>query len=179
MSNEELCPACNRPLSSGERGDFFCGDQKYRYFLKVPLSDGAGVCLFLMLNPGSRDEDRKRHPTRERCESLAQEWGYGELWTCNLFALRSPNPKDLRNRDDSIGPDNDRHILQAARQADIIVCAWGNHGGYMERAGEVVSMLREVGAGERLHTLGELTKQGQPRHPLFVPADTQPRPFTE
>ena len=171
----ELCPACGRPLASGAQGDFFCGDQEYRYFLKVPLSGGAGVCLFLMLNPGSLDDDRKRHPTRERCEAFAREWGYGELWTCNLFALRSPNPRDLRSSADPIGPDNDAHIRAAARKVDIIVCAWGNRGGYMGRAQEVVSILRKAGA--KLYTLGELTKQGQPRHPLFVPAHTQRRPF--
>ena len=173
----ELCPACGKPLQGEDIR--FCGDQKYRYFLKVPLSGGAGVCLFLMLNPGSRDEDRKRHPTRERCEWLARQWGYGELWTCNLFALRSPNPKDLRNRDDPIGPDNDAHIREAARQAKIIVCAWGGWRGAHSRARRVARTLIDERQSAKLHTLGELTKHGQPRHPLFVPADTQPRPFTE
>ena len=54
-------------------------------------------------------------------------------------------------------------------------CAWGNRGRYMGRAQEVVSILRKAGA--KLHSLGELTKQGQPRHPLFVPAHTQRRHF--
>lgn len=179
----ELCPACGQPLQGEDI--LFCGDQEYRCFLKVPLSGGAGgdvqpiggagVCLFLMLNPGSLDDDRKRHPTRANCERFAREWGCGELWTCNLFALRSPNPRDLRGSTDPVGPYNDAHIREAAKKAKIIVCAWGNRGGYMGRAQEVVSILRKAGA--KLYTLGELTKQGQPRHPLFVPAHTQRRPF--
>lgn len=183
----ELCPACGQPLAAGERGDFFCVDQEYRYFLKVPLTSDVeassstlskeGVCLFLMLNPGSTNNNRKRHPTRENCERFAREWGYGELWTCNLFALRSPNPRALRRHDDPIGPDNDAHIRAAAKKAKTIVCAWGNRGGYMGRAQEVVSILRKADADAKLYTLGELTKQGQPRHPLFVPAHTQRRPF--
>ena len=175
----EPCPACSRPLQGNDIR--FCEDQesRYRYLLKVPLSGGAGVCLFLMLNPGSRDEDRKRHPTRERCEGFAREWGYGELWTCNLFALRSPKPSALRDSTDPVGPDNDRHILRAARRACIIVCAWGGSRVARERARKVARMLIANGHSEKLHTLGELTKHGQPRHPLFVRADTQRRPFTE
>ena len=160
----EPFPACGRPLVVDKHNIRSCGNQDYCYLLKVPLSNGAGVCLFLMLNPGSRDEDRKRHPTRERCELFAQQWEYGELWTCNLFALRSPNPRDLRNSDAPIGPDNDRHILQAARCADIIVCAWGGSRVARERARKVARMLIDDGQGEKLHTLG-LTKSGHPRHP--------------
>ena len=158
----ELCPACGQPLQGEDIR--FCGDQEHRYFLKVPLSGGARVCLFLMLNPGSRDEDRKRHPTRKRCEGFAQEWGYGELWTCNLFAHRSPNPRDLRSAADPVGPDNDRHILQAARQAAIIVCAWGGWRGAHGRARQVARTLIDEGQSAKLHTLG-FTKSGNPKHP--------------
>lgn len=168
----ELCPACSQPLQGEDIR--FCGDQEYRYFLKVPLSGGEGgdvqpvggadVCLFLMLNPGSLNDDRKRHPTRERCERFAREWGYCELWTCNLFALRSPNPRDLRRHDDPVGADNDAHIREAAQQANIIVCAWGGWRGAHGRARQVVRTLINEEQSEKLHTLG-FTKSGEPKHP--------------
>ncbi len=69
MAMSELCPACGKPLQGEDIR--FCGDQEYRYFLKVPLSGGAGVCLFLMLNPGSRDEDRG-HNHHKRSLRLAE-----------------------------------------------------------------------------------------------------------
>ena len=67
-------------------------DGHYRYWLEAKLADGNGVCLFLMLNPATEnaDQERKRsHRTRKKCEKFSRRWGYGTLWTCNLFALRS------------------------------------------------------------------------------------------
>ena len=69
-------------------------DGKYRYWKEVELSDRYGVCLFLMLNPATEDESVQRHHrTLEKCKKFVRQWGYGTLWTCNLFALRSPDPK--------------------------------------------------------------------------------------
>ena len=34
----------------------FSRDRRYRYWLEAKMSDRAGVCLFLMLNPSRADE---------------------------------------------------------------------------------------------------------------------------
>ena len=49
-------------------------DGKYRYRLEIKLSDEVSVCLFLMLNPSTRDERTRTtyHLTRERCKALAR-----------------------------------------------------------------------------------------------------------
>ena len=147
-------------------------DGKYRYWKEVRLSDQRGVCLFIMLNPATEDENvPKYHRTLEKCKKFAQRWGYGVLWTCNLFALRSPVPTKLKISSDPIGPDNDSYILKYARQANKIVCAWGNDGAYLGRGVQVVRMLEGSGFSHKIFDLG-LTKKHQPKHPLFL-SDSQ------
>jgi hypothetical protein len=95
----------------------------------------------------------------------------------NLFALRATNPKALRLRPDFyqsehaalIGPENDATIQREAEQARLVVAAWGNHGSLYGRDEEVRELVERP-----LHHLG-LTKMNQPRHPLYVRADTKPQ----
>lgn len=116
-----------------------------------------------MLNPSNANE-RKPDATVDRCKVLTIDWSVGRLLICNLFASRSPNPRDIRGAADPVGPDNDRHILQAARQADIIVCAWGGWRGAPARARQVARTLVDEGQSAKLHTLG-FTKSRSPKHP--------------
>ena len=155
----------------------------YRYRLEVKISENPGICLFLMLNPGTETGREERyHPTRQRCIKFTHGWGYGTLWTCNLFARRASKPKDLRFEANPQGnPDNDDHIRQAAAAADIIVCAWGTSGWkvgrstFRERLSDIAATLRpEIDKG-KVYALGEPSKGGQPRHPLFLPEDAECR----
>ena len=153
----------------------FSPDRRYRYWLEAKLGNGDGVCMFLMLNPSTADEVRS-DPTVTRCKGFARSWGYGALWVCNLFALRSSDPNALRESPAPTGPQNDGHILKCARDADRIVCAWGNHGLHLDRGERVVRMLEGDGLSDRMYHLG-LTKTDQPRHPLYLKADTRPLLF--
>ena len=151
-------------------------DRRYRYSLEASISGGERrVCLFLMLNPSTADET-KSDPTVTRCKGFARTWGYGSLWVCNLFALRSTSPDALVGSPDPTGPQNDGHILGYARSADRIVCAWGNHGLHRNRGERVLRMLEEDGLSGRMCHLG-LTRKGQPRHPLYLRANTRPVRF--
>ena len=149
------------------------------YWLEIKLSGKGGVCMFLMLNPGTENEDREREPThrtRKRCMKFAEREGYGTLLTCNLFALRSKDPRNLRKCSNPIGSDNDQHILRKARESDLIVCAWGDKGTHLGRANQVVQVLKSAGRSEKMRHLG-LTAKEQPRHPLFTKNDAQLQPF--
>ena len=72
--------------------------------------------------------------------------------------------------DDPVGPNNDRHLVNLAHGADVIVAAWGNDGTYRERDRFVRELL------PRLHCLA-LTKAGQPSHPLYLQANLRPMPL--
>ena len=53
-----------------------------------------------------------------------------------------------------------------------MVAAWGNHGALLSRGWDVINLVRN--SGVNLYRLGELTKQGQPRHPLYLRRDLEP-----
>ncbi len=143
--------------------------EKYRYVLHRQLSENNdATCLFIMLNPSTADA-HKNDPTVERCERFTREWGYTNLVVCNIFALRSTDPKSLYSHDDPIGPNNNGWILEESEKAKLIVCAWGNHGQFMHRGMDVLIMLKHR---DNLRYL-TLNKSGQPKHPLYIKADTK------
>jgi hypothetical protein len=80
----------------------------------------------------------------------------------------------LWQADDPIGPDNDALLGRLAAEYGDIVCAWGANA-KTERVLAVTETL--ISAGARLWCFGT-TKDGQPRHPLYVKGDTQLIPWS-
>jgi hypothetical protein len=109
-----------------------------------------------------------------RCIGYASEWGFAWLEVVNIFAWRSTDPVALLKVDDPVGPENDRHILEAVRSSELVVCAWGVHGDIRNRGVGVLKLLRD--AGVQPHCLDK-TRSGAPRHPLYLRADLKPLPF--
>ncbi len=151
----------------------------YRYSLTrswfqadTPKGDKT-FCLFVMLNPSTADASLD-DPTIRRCVGFASRWGYRHLSVVNLFALRATDPTALYAVSPSyaIGGDNDAHIRMHAKAADLVVCAWGSHGGLRNRDREVKKILLEE-AADRVMALG-WTKGGQPRHPLYMSSVAEP-----
>jgi len=147
-----------------------CG--RYRYKLWRTLNIGQGSVLFVMLNPSTADAD-KDDPTIRRCLGFVQRWGYRKLYVGNLFALRSTDPRALFAHDDPIGVGNDEALMQLASGATRVVCAWGSHGWYRG----VGAMTRHRLRHATLFHLG-LCRNGEPKHPLYLRADTTPTPWT-
>ncbi|SPJ23364.1 DUF1643 domain-containing protein [Palleronia abyssalis] len=147
--------------------------ERYRYALTRVWRPEDGKALFVMLNPSTATEVQN-DPTVERCERRARALGFGAFRVCNIFAWRDTDPKKMRRADDPVGPANDAAILEGCRWADTIVCAWGTHGAHMARGPEVEALMR--GTGRTLHHLG-LSKDGHPKHPLYIPYATQPVPW--
>jgi hypothetical protein len=143
---------------------------RYRYALGRQWGDGPNA-LFVMLNPSTADE-YVLDPTLRRCQNYAEQWGFDGFLVCNLFALRSTDPRVMLRDPEPIGPENDAYIRLTAEACDMIVCGWGNHGTHMGRAGEVMEILRSAGE-EKIHALS-VTKSGQPGHPLYLRADLKP-----
>lgn len=142
----------------------------YRYAL-TRIWDEAGPRLaFVMLNPSTASEVRN-DPTVARCEARARALGYGGVRVVNLFAWRATDPQALRAAADPVGPRNDAALGEAADWADAVLVAWGVHGALLARGAAVAAFLR--GCGKPLLHLG-LTREGFPRHPLYVPNARQP-----
>lgn len=161
-------------LAGGQQGAVFDASKTYRYRLWRDWGSRPRA-VFVLLNPSTADETAN-DPTVRRCIGYAQAWGFGGLEVVNLFALRSTDPRALRDVKDPVGPDNDRAILEATRGAGSVVAAWGNHGSLNGRARDVRKLL--AAAGVKLHAL-RLLKSGEPGHPLYLPADLQPLELPE
>ena len=132
------------------------------------------LVVFIMLNPSTATAEQD-DATIRRCIGFARSWpGYGKLTVLNLFAFRATRPKALKLSADPIGKLNNDAIYIHTDQADLIVCAWGVHGALYDRGEQVVKGLQARGL--ELHCLG-LTKDGHPRHPLYVAGNTEPIPF--
>jgi len=127
----------------------FSEDRRHRYTLARIVRDTDperdSTVLFVCLNPSTADEVRD-DPTVRRCVGYAKRWGFSRLVVCNIFALRSTDPRTLYGHPDPIGPDNDRHLLGEALRADRVVAAWGIHGGYKLRGATVLQMLSRLTA---------------------------------
>ena len=143
--------------------------EKYRYLLTRTWGPGRKA-LFVMLNPSTATEVQN-DPTVERCERRARALGFGAFRVTNIFAFRATDPKVMRAVADPVGPGNDAAIRDSVAWADMIICAWGNHGLHLDRGAFVTTLLR--GMQVRLWHFG-LTGQDQPRHPLYVGYDRQP-----
>ena len=144
--------------------------EKYRYALtRVWNSEGKRL-LYVMLNP-SKATERANDPTIERCERRARALGYGAFRACNLFGLRETDPGKLKRARHPEGPDNRAQIKAAIDWADDVLCAWGVHGVHRNQAEKLMPTFRK--STKPCLVLG-LTKDGHPRHPLYIAYKNQP-----
>jgi hypothetical protein len=158
-------------LIAGDSGAEFSRCRRWRYLLWRRWDVRKPVANFLMLNPSTADEVQL-DPSCTRARNYAEQWGYGALVVTNVFGWRATDPARMKAVRDPVGAGNDAAILRAAREAALVVCAWGNHGAHLERATAVVRLLRE--ARIPLHYL-RLNGAGHPAHPLYLPGALRPQ----
>ena len=154
-------------------GAKFSSCRRWRYLLWRCWDASKPVANFLMLNPSTADE-LKLDPSCTRARNYAERWGYGALIVTNIFGWRSTDPAVLREVKDPVGRGNDAAIVSAAREAKLVVCAWGNHGLHLERAERVKDLLRREKIA--LNVL-RMNGAGQPAHPLYLPSSLAPTPW--
>jgi hypothetical protein len=142
-----------------------CG--RYRYLLTRQVGPGPRTATFIMLNPSTADATND-DPTIRRCIGFARQWGCGRLAVLNLFALRATDPTDLKRAKEPVGPEN-REWFERTLRGDHdgpVVCGWGVHGDHLGQDSVVLGWLAALG----VHPLAlGLTRDGHPRHPLYLP----------
>lgn len=151
-----------------ERRCEFSDDRLYRFTLWREWDMmNSRYAMFVGLNPSTADEI-KDDPTIRKCIGFAKRWGYGALCMTNLFAFRATDPRKMKGCSKPIGVQNDRWLAACARDAAIVVAAWGINGEHMGRDQEVVKLV------DNLHYLRS-TKHGHPEHPLYIPYEITPK----
>jgi hypothetical protein len=163
------------PPGGAHRSAVISSDEIYRYRLSRYWEFKKPALTFVMLNPSTADGEED-DPTIRRCVGFAYRMGYGGLMVCNLYALRATRPETLWHAVDPVGPENDRHLELAFRIAANatapVVAAWGAHA----KRQRVLEVLALPGALAVLHCLG-VTKEGMPRHPLYLKSDSPLIPY--
>lgn len=150
-----------------ETGAQFSYCRKYRYVLwrRWKTQDYKKQVMFIGLNPSTADET-KDDPTIRRCMHFSKDWGYEGLLMMNVFAYCETDPKLLKAAKDPIGPANDELLKSSLIQVELVVAAWGIHCP-TEREQQVCRLI-----GRTIHCLGR-TKDGRPKHPLYLRANTR------
>lgn len=151
-----------------ERDATFSPCQQYRYSLRRCWNRALPLVLFVGLNPSTADAQRD-DPTIRRCIQFARSWGYGGVLVGNVYAYRATDGRVLSTLPDPVGQDNDCWLQRLGQEAAVAIAAWGNRGA--PRATPVRALL------PTWHYL-RLNRSGQPTHPLYLPAQLTPRPWT-
>ena len=137
----------------------------YRYTLSRVWDSSLPVLTFVLLNPSTADANQL-DPTLKRCVRFAMRDGYGGMTIANLYAFRTRSPAVMKAASDPVGPDNDRVL---ASITGTVVAGWGTNAS-ASRVAQAVTLLPP------LHALA-ITKDGHPKHPLYVRSDAPMVPW--
>lgn len=143
----------------------------YRYDLRRDLDPLlAGPSLgWIMLNPSTADATQD-DPTIRRVMAFSRSWGASRLRVANLYPLRATDPAALWAAPEALRLGNAEHadaaIADLCRSSAAVVLAWGSHGSRCRgRVQAVMALARRTQVP--LLLLGH-TREGHPRHPLYV-----------
>ena len=81
------------------------------------------------------------------------------------------DPKVMKAAAEPIGPGNDEALSYRSTQVGLIIAAWGNHCD-PARVGQIRGLIDKP-----IMCLGQ-NKNGSPKHPLYLKADTKPQKFS-
>ena len=156
--------------------------KNHRYILRRSWIGTGGQINFVMLNPSTAD-DVVDDPTIRKCVGFAKRWGYSSLVVTNLFAFRATEPRDLQILLSSSetwdiakgGPENERVVIDSAKESALVCCAWGDHGRILWQASD---LIKRLGKEFDLWCIG-LTTAGKPLHPSRAAYTDAPKRFKE
>lgn len=154
-------------------GNLFSEDQAYRFRLWRIWDKSKPLYNVCMLNP-TKITWRSLDNTCLGVQQFVMGQLGGGIIISNAFALISTDPEVLYGHPDPVGAGNDAHILACAQQADFVVVGWGNHARHLGRSGQVLDLIAAAG---KTPFCFDVNESGEPRHPLYLPASRQLRPY--
>lgn len=151
--------------------------QSYRYSLMRDWSEGSSRIIYTLigLNPSTADAEVDDNTIRREIDFVKIHGG-NCLLKVNLYALRSTDPDALKDKNLSgyqlIGADNWTHVEQALKAAEKVILCWGSHDAALDVAQHLLEEYFDE-YGHKFYHLGDLTKIGAPRHPLYLSKTAQ------
>ena len=102
----------------------------------------------------------------------------------NIFAMRSTDPKVLKPAGlAAVGELNHQAFFQMdsflGQEVREVICAWGTHGGIWSQGSRALDWLQcdyQFPKAKNILCLGK-TKEGYPKHPLYLRSDTFYEPY--
>lgn len=140
----------------------------YRFMLWRFWDDRPRV-LFSGLNPSTANES-ENDPTVKRWIQFAQAWGYGGFYAVNLYPYITAYPKELV-KGVAHHKANYPAIKMASSLSVLTVVCWGDGIKLVPGGLAVADHVIETYLDEPM-CFG-LTKSGNPKHPLYLPSDTE------
>jgi hypothetical protein len=162
-------------LNGAQRHCIESEDGSCRFLLGEHQSQN--VLLFIGINPSTASitiDD----PTIRRVRRFASDLGYSGWAIANLYPLRATEPSDLPAQANPDAIEVNRQVLSyfvtESRVADVVFC-WGTNvttRAYLAHERDrLAKLFTEMGV--KLYSLGPLSKNGHPKHPLYLSADTK------
>ena len=143
----------------------------FRYRLERDLGTPGKVAAVIGVNPAKADARIDDHSVR-KLFGFSSRLGIGRFLLGNKFAFRATDVHELRTAADPVGPDNDRHLEQILRDAELHIVAWGRLAklppALRSRWREVVAIADRIGCP--LYCFGT-AQDGHPLHPLTLGYD--------
>lgn len=161
-------------------GAKFSDDRKRRYILYRIWDHDRPKLMFICCNPSIGNENFDDR-TITKIIKFCASWGYGGFYLCNLYSWIATDPKDLRIILDSYDrkqlideeEQNELQLQVASSKCYKVVFAWGTIGSiYQDRVSKMKDLFPTAWCIEK-------TKDGHPKHPLFIKGDKQLIPFTQ
>jgi len=151
-------------------------DNKYRYALGIK---GEKTLYCFGINPSTATPE-KYDPTITRVSRTAKRLGYDSFVMLNIYPLRATNPDDLPVEPSWLHHNqNMKVILDVIKYGSTVWAAWGDliHkrpwlAACCDHILKNITMYRK---DIKWVKMGELTKNGNPRHPLYL----KYQPFSE
>jgi hypothetical protein len=145
----------------------WAGERKeYRYVLKRVWDNAKPKIAYIGLNPSVASEELDDNTVR-KCINIAKRDRFGQMVMLNAYAYRSTDPAGLDTYPNPQGELNDDYIFQECKTSSKIVVAWGSHVSN-ERHNILLKLLKPFS----LWCFAK-NKDGKPKHPLYVPLNSQ------
>lgn len=157
------------------------GNDTERFILgEVGEVSGTKPLICFGVNPSTAkvlNNELKTDPTILKIKKIVEKRNYDGWIMLNLYAQVTPEPNELHKNEDfdiylhKKNINIIKEILKKYPNTDILAC-WGNlikKRDYLKKV--CIKEIFEISKNRNWYHIGDLTKKGNPRHPLYASID--------
>jgi hypothetical protein len=149
----------------------------WRYWLERDVAPAGLTFVYFGVNGSTADETSEDQTSRKWIEFTRRNGGRRYI-AVNPFAYTATDVRELATAEDPVGPSNDRFILEAMIEADVLVPCWGSRAKLPPKLRPELDRHLEfiLNWGVPVLTFG-FTQDGDPKHPLMLGYSTPMLPW--